>query len=88
MFYKNSKSTTTKSEYLVKSAKLWGATSKVIKAVYGEANCNEDTIRQSLNAMVVRGYLNFQRVHGKNGVNVIFNATKDQMNAMYVLSKQ
>lgn len=89
LFYKNSKSTVTKSEYLVKSTKLWGATSKVIKTVYGEANCNEDTIRQSLNAMVVRGYLNFQRVQGKDGgINVVFNATKDQMNAMYVLSKQ
>lgn len=87
LFYKNSKSTTTKAQYLVKSSKLWGATSKVIKTLYGEANCNEDTIRQSLNAMVVRGYLNFQKVQGKNGTNVIFNASADQMNAMYKLSK-
>ena len=87
LFYKNTKSTTTKSEYLVKSSKLWGCTAKVIKTLYGEANCNENTIHQTLNAMVVRGYINFQRVQGSNGVNVVFNATADQMNAMYKLSK-
>ena len=88
LFYKNTKSTTTKSEYLVKSSKLWGCTAKVIKTLYGEANCNENTIRQTLNAMVVRGYINFKRVYGRNGgINVVFNATKDQMNAMYKLSK-
>lgn len=87
LFYKNTKSTTTKAEYLVKTKKLWGATSKVIKSLYGEKNCNEDTIRQTLNAMVARGYLNFQKVQGRDGINIIFNATKDQMNAMYKLSK-
>jgi uncharacterized protein (DUF2164 family) len=87
LFYKNTKATATKAEYLVKTKKLWGATSKVIKNLYGENNCNEDTIQQTLNAMVVRGYLNFQKVHGKNGTNVIFNATADQMNAMWKLSK-
>jgi hypothetical protein len=87
LFYKSTKDTATKAEYLVKSNRLWGATSKVIKNLYGEKNCNEDTIQQTLNAMVVRGYLNFQKVHGKNGTNVIFNATADQMNAMWKLSK-
>lgn len=87
LFYKNTKSTTTKAQYMVKSSRLWGATSKVIKNLYGEKNCNEDTIQQTLNAMVVRGYLNFQKVQGKNGTNVIFNATTDQMNAMWKLSK-
>lgn len=87
LFYKNTKATATKAEYLVKTKKLWGATSKVIKNLYGEKNCNEDTIQQTLNAMVVRGYLNFQKVQGKNGTNVIFNASVDQMNAMWKLSK-
>ena len=87
LFYKNTKSTTTKAEYMVKTKKLWGATSKVIKNLYGEKNCNADTIQQTLNAMVVRGYLNYQKVQGTNGVNVIFNATADQMNAMWKLSK-
>lgn len=87
LFYKNTKATTTKAEYLVKTRKLWGATSKVIKSLYGEKNCNENTIRQTLNAMVVRGYLNFQKVQGNNGTNIIFNATKDQMNAMFKLSR-
>lgn len=87
LFYKNTKATATKAEYLVKTKKLWGATSKVIKNLYGEKNCNQDTIQQTLNAMVVRGYLNFQKVQGNNGTNVIFNATADQMNAMWKLSK-
>lgn len=87
LFYKNTKATTTKADYLVKTNKLWGATSKVIKNLYGEKNCNEDTIQQTLNAMVARGYLNFQKVSGKNGINVVFNATADQMNAMWKLSK-
>ena len=87
LFYKNTKATTIKAQYLVKSNRLWGATSKVIKNLYGEKNCNEDTIQQTLNAMVVRGYLNFQKVQGKSGVNVIFNASADQMNAMWKLSK-
>lgn len=87
LFYKNTKATATKAEYLVKTKKLWGATSKVIKTLYGENKCNEDTIQQTLNAMVCRGYLNFQKVNGKNGVNVIFNASADQMNAMWKLSK-
>lgn len=87
LFYKNTKATATKAEYLVKTKKLWGATSKVIKNLYGEKNCNEDTIQQTLNAMVVRGYLNFQKVQGKSGMNVIFNASADQMNAMWKLSK-
>ena len=87
LFYKNTKATATKAEYLVKTKKLWGATSKVIKNLYGEQNCNEGTIQQTLNAMVVRGYLNYQKVQGTNGVNVIFNATADQMNAMWKLSK-
>ena len=88
LFYKNSKSTVTTSEYLVKTRKLWGATSKVIKTLYGEKNCSEDTIKQSLTAMVARGYLNFKKVQGRDGsINVIFNATTDQMNAMWKLSK-
>ena len=87
LFYKNTKATTTKAEYLVKTKKLWGATSKVIKSLYGEKNCNENTIQQTLNTMVVRGYINFQRIQGRNGINVIFNATADQMNAMWKLSK-
>lgn len=87
LFYKNTKATATKAEYLVKTKKLWGATSKVIKNLYGEQNCNEGTIQQTLNAMVVRGYLNYQKVQGNNGVNVIFNASADQMNAMWKLSK-
>lgn len=87
LFYKNTKATATKAEYLVKTKKLWGATSKVIKAMYGEKNCNQNTIQQTLNAMVVRGYLNFQKVPGNNGMNVIFNASTDQMNAMWKLSK-
>lgn len=87
LFYKNTKATATKAEYLVKTKKLWGATSKVIKNLYGEKNCNQDTIQQTLNAMVVRGYLNFQKVQGKNGTNVIFNATAKQMNDMWRLSK-
>lgn len=87
LFYKNTKATATKAEYLVKTKKLWGATSKVIKNLYGEKHCNEDTIQQTLNAMVVRGYLNYQKVQGNTGVNVIFNASADQMNAMWKLSK-
>jgi len=87
LFYKNTKATATKAEYLVKTKKLWGATSKVIKAMYGEKHCNQDTIQQTLNAMVVRGYLDFHKVPGKNGMNVIFTASADQMNAMWKLSK-
>lgn len=87
LFYKNTKATATKAEYLVKTKKLLGATSKVIKNLYGEQNCNEGTIQQTLNAMVVRGYLNFQKVQGNTGVNIIFNASSDQMNAMWKLSK-
>ena len=87
LFYKNTKATVTNGEYLVKTRKLWGATSKVIKSLYGEKNCNQNTIQQTLNAMVFRGYLNFQKVQGRNGINIIFNATKDQMNAMFKLSK-
>lgn len=87
LFYKNTKSTTTKAEYMVKTKKLWGATSKVIKNLYGEEYCNEENIKQTLNAMVVRGYLNFQKIKGVNGNNVIFNATADQMNTMWKLSK-
>ena len=87
LFYKNTKATATKAEYLVKTKKLWGATSKVIKNLYGEQNCNEGTIKQTLTAMVVRGYLNYQKVQGNTGVNVIFNASADQMNAMWKLSK-
>lgn len=87
LFYKNTKSTTTNAQYLVKTSKLWGATSKVIKTLYGEKNCNTETIQKTLNAMVVRGYLNFQKVNGVKGVNIIFTASADQMNAMYKLSK-
>lgn len=87
LFYKNTKATATNAEYLVKTNKLWGATSKVIKAMYGEKHCNQDTIQQTLNAMVVRGYLDFHKVPGKNGMNVIFTASADQMNAMWKLSK-
>lgn len=87
LFYKNTKSTTTKAEYMVKTKKLWGATSKVIKNLYGEQNCNADTIQQTLNAMVVRGYLNYQKVQGNTGTNIIFNASAEQMNAMWKLSK-
>ncbi len=87
LFYKNTKATATNAEYLVKSSRLWGATSKAIKSLYGEKNCSEDTIRQTLNAMVVRGYLNYQKVQGEKGVNVIFNATAAQMNAMWKLSR-
>jgi hypothetical protein len=88
LFYKNTKSTTTKAQYMVKSSRLWGCTAKVIKSLYGEKNCSEKAIQETLNAMVVRGYLNYQKVHGKNGmVNVVFSATADQMNAMYKLSK-
>jgi hypothetical protein len=87
LFYKNTKATVTNGEYLVKTKKLWGATSKVIKSLYGAKHCSEKTIQQTLNAMVVRGYLNFQKVQGRNGINIIFNATADQMNAMFKLSK-
>jgi hypothetical protein len=87
LFYKNTKSTTTKAQYLVKSNRLWGTTAKVIKGLYGEQHCTEKTIQETLNAMVVRGYLNYQKVQGNNGINVVFNATADQMNAMYKLSK-
>jgi hypothetical protein len=75
LFYRNTKSTVTTSKYLVKTNKLWGATSKVIKDLYGEKNCNEDNIKQTLNALVIRGYLHFQKVEGKNGTNVIFSAS-------------
>ena len=87
LFYKNTKSTTTKAQYLVKSNRLWGTTAKVIKGLYGEQHCTEKTIQETLNAMVVRGYLNYKKVQGNNGINVVFNATADQMNAMYKLSK-
>lgn len=75
LFYRNTKSTVTTSKYLVKSNKLWGATSKVIKDLYGEKNCNAENIKQTLNALVIRGYLHFQKVEGKNGTNVIFSAS-------------
>ena len=75
LFYRNTKSTVTTSKYLVKTNKLWGATSKVIKSLYGEKNCNEDNIKQTLNALVIRGFLHFQKVEGKNGTNVIFSAS-------------
>lgn len=87
LFYKNTKATATNGEYLVKSSRLWGATSKAIKSLYGEKNCDEKAIRETLNAMVVRGYINYQKVQGEKGVNVIFNATAAQMNAMWKLSR-
>lgn len=87
LFYKNTKATATNGEYLVKSSRLWGATSKAIKSLYGEKHCDEKAIRETLNAMVVRGYLNYQKVQGEKGVNVIFNATAAQMNAMWKLSR-
>lgn len=88
LFYKNTKSTTTKDDYLVKTKKLWGATSKVIKTIYGEKNCNINNIKQTLEAMVARGYLNYRKVTGLNNqVNIVYSASTNQMNAMYKLSK-
>lgn len=76
LFYRNTKSTITKSKYLVKSSKLWGATSKVIKSLYGDKNCNEKNIKQTLNALVIRGYLTFKEVEGNNGnTNIIFSSS-------------
>lgn len=88
LFYKNTKSTTIKADYLVKTKKIWGATSKVIKNLYGEDKCNADSIQQTLNVMVIRGHINYNVVPGKDGAkNIVFSASKDQMNAMYKLSK-
>lgn len=94
LFYRNTKSTVTTSKYLVKSNKLWGATSKVIKDLYGEKNCNAENIKQTLNALVIRGYLHFQKVEGKNGTNVIFSAStslsdllEKKQTALYKVSK-
>ena len=88
LFYKNTKSTTTKDDYLVKTKKLWGATSKVIKKMYGEKNCNVNNIQQTLEAMIARGYLNYRKVTGLNNqVNIVYSASTNQMNAMYKLSK-
>ena len=88
LFYKNTRSVATKAPYLVKSNRLWGCTANVIKTVYGDSYCNEKNIQESLNAMVARGYLNFQLLQGYNGsINVVFNATSDQIYAMYELSK-
>lgn len=88
LFYKNTKSTTIKADYLVKTKKIWGATSKVIKNLYGEDKCDANSIQQTLNVMVIRGHINYSVVPGKDGAkNIVFSASKDQMNAMYKLSK-
>ena len=88
LFYKNTKSTTTKDDYLVKTKKLWGATSKVIKKMYGEKNCNVNNMQQALEAMIARGYLNYRKVTVLNNqVNIVYSASTNQMNAMYKLSK-
>lgn len=87
LFYRNTKSTVTTSKYLVKSNKLWGATSKVIKSLYGEKNCNEENIKQTLNALVIRGYLHFQKVEGKNGTNIIFSASTSLADILEKASK-
>lgn len=87
LFYRNTKSTVTTSKYLVKSNKLWGATSKVIKSLYGEQNCNAENIKQTLNALVIRGYLHFQKVEGNNGTNVIFSASASLADLLEKASK-
>lgn len=87
LFYKNTKSSLSDA-YLVKTRKLCGATAKVIRSIYGEQNTTEDNIKQLLNVMVIRGYLNFKKVNGEKGENIIFSATTNQMNAMWKLSKQ
>ena len=87
LFYRNTKSTVTTSKYLVKTNKLWGATSKVIKSLYGEQNCNEENIKQTLNALVIRGYLHFQKVEGKNGTNIIFSASTSLADILEKASK-
>ena len=87
LFYRNTKSTVTTSKYLVKTNKLWGATSKVIKGLYGEKNCNEENIKQTLNALVIRGYLHFQKVEGKNGTNIIFSASTSLADILEKASK-
>lgn len=87
LFYRNTKSTVTTSKYLVKSNKLWGATSKVIKSLYGEQNCNAENIKQTLNALVIRGYLHFQKVEGNNGTNVIFSASASLADILEKASK-
>lgn len=87
LFYRNTKSTVTTSKYLVKSNKLWGATSKVIKSLYGEENCNAENIKQTLNALVIRGYLHFQKVEGKNGTNIIFSASTSLADILEKASK-
>jgi hypothetical protein len=87
LFYKNTKGRMSTDAYMVKTNKLFGATAKVIRTMYGEKHTNEDTIKQLLNVMVIRGYLNFKRVKGEKGENIIFSATADQMNAMWKLSK-
>lgn len=87
LFYRNTKSTVTTSKYLVKNNKLWGATSKVIKSLYGEQNCNAENIKQTLNALVIRGYLHFQKVEGNNGTNVIFSASASLADILEKASK-
>ena len=87
LFYRNTKSTVTTSKYLVKSNKLWGATSKVIKSLYGEENCNAENIKQTLNALVIRGYLHFQKVEGNNGTNIIFSASASLADLLEKASK-
>jgi hypothetical protein len=87
LFYRNTKSTVTTSKYLVKSNKLWGATSKVIKSLYGDENCNAENIKQTLNALVIRGYLHFQKVEGNNGTNIIFSASASLADLLEKASK-
>jgi hypothetical protein len=88
LFYKNTKGKVVKDDYLVKTKRLFAATSRVIE-VFGKdkikkEDITSDLIQQALNAMFVRGFINFKKVNGnKNDENITFSASKDQMNAMF-----
>lgn len=87
LFYKSTKVAAHKDEYMVKTSKLFGATGKAIETLYGKKYNNLSNIKNLLNVMVIRGYLNFEvKAGNKNKRNVVFYATKEQMNKMLKIS--
>lgn len=88
LFYKSTKVAAHKDEYMVKTSKLFGATGKAIETLYGKKHNNLSNIKNLLNVMVIRGYLNFEvKAGSKNKRNVVFYATKEQMNKMLKISR-
>lgn len=88
LFYKNTKSVVTKDDYCVLQSRLFAAAGRAITLTYGEENNNEEHVRQLLNVMFFRGYINCTKVDGKNGKkNTIVSITQEQMDSMVALSE-